>query len=114
MRKELREDVYNKYEGHCAYCGCKLQMKDMQVDHIIAKYHTKCKDIIETIETLNPSCRQCNFYKGTLSIEGFRMSLYNILQKSIQRPFQFKLGMKYGMVLMKEWDKKFYYEKFDK
>ena len=114
MKKELREKVFDKYDGHCAYCGCKLQMKDMQVDHIGSQYLTRLKGekVIETIETLNPSCRKCNFYKGTLSIERFRYSLANILQKSVQKPFQFKLALKYDMVSVKEWDKKFYYEKF--
>lgn len=116
MRKELREKVFDKYDGHCAYCGCELKMDDMQVDHIDSQYLTRLKnekviETIETIETLNPSCRQCNFYKGALSIERFRNSLANILQKSIQKPFQFRLGMKYGMVSVKEWDKKFFFEK---
>lgn len=30
----VREEVYSKYNGHCAYCGCRLEYKDMQVDHI--------------------------------------------------------------------------------
>ena len=87
----------------------------MQVDHIDSQYLTRLKNekVIETIETLNPSCRQCNFYKGTLSIERFRNSLANILQKSVQKPFQFKLALKYDMVSVKEWDKKFYYENGD-
>lgn len=114
MKKELRQEVFDKYEGHCAYCGCELKMDDMQVDHIDSQYLTRLKGekVIETIETLNPSCRQCNFYKGTLSIERFRNSLANILQKSVQKPFQFKLALKYDMVSVKEWNKKFYYEKF--
>lgn len=32
--KHIRQKVYEKYDGHCAYCGCKLEYKDMQVDHI--------------------------------------------------------------------------------
>lgn len=30
--KNIRKQVYEKYNGHCAYCGCKLDYKDMQVD----------------------------------------------------------------------------------
>lgn len=116
MRKELREKVFDKYDGHCAYCGCELKMDDMQVDHIDSQYLTRLKgeSVAETIDTLNPSCRQCNFYKGIETIEVFRRSLSNILQKSIQKPFQFRLGMKYGMISVKEWDKKFFFEKCDK
>ena len=37
ISKKTREIVYNKYNGHCAYCGCEIEMKDMQVDHIVPK-----------------------------------------------------------------------------
>lgn len=30
-----RKAVYAKYNGHCAYCGRKIEYKDMQVDHLI-------------------------------------------------------------------------------
>lgn len=33
--KKLRKQVYAKCNGHCAYCGCELEYKDMQVDHVI-------------------------------------------------------------------------------
>lgn len=32
--KQIRQKVYEKHNGHCAYCGCELEYKDMQVDHI--------------------------------------------------------------------------------
>ena len=32
--KSIREKVYNKCNGHCAYCGCELEYKNMQVDHV--------------------------------------------------------------------------------
>lgn len=35
ISKKVREDVYKKYEGHCAYCGRKIAYKDMQVDHFM-------------------------------------------------------------------------------
>ena len=28
ISKKTREIVYNKYNGHCAYCGCEIEMKD--------------------------------------------------------------------------------------
>ena len=30
--KNIREQVYRKCNGQCAYCGCELDYKDMQVD----------------------------------------------------------------------------------
>lgn len=35
ISKKVRRLVYAKYGGHCAYCGKKLEMKDMQVDHLV-------------------------------------------------------------------------------
>ena len=38
MRRKLtraeRETVYNKYGGHCAYCGCEIPFKGFNVDHL--------------------------------------------------------------------------------
>ena len=36
--KDVRIALYEKYNHRCAYCGCELKYKDMQVDHITAKY----------------------------------------------------------------------------
>lgn len=35
LTKDERMAVYKKTNGHCAYCGCELEYKDMQVDHVI-------------------------------------------------------------------------------
>lgn len=35
ISKKVRQLVYDKCGGHCAYCGKEIAYKDMQVDHII-------------------------------------------------------------------------------
>ena len=32
--KKIRLLVYEKCNHRCAYCGCELEYKDMQVDHV--------------------------------------------------------------------------------
>lgn len=66
--KKVRLEVYNMYNGHCAYCGCEIEYKELQVDHIHL-FYLDGKDIKENYR---PSYRMCNFYKSTFSIEGFR------------------------------------------
>lgn len=75
--KKIREQVYAKYNGHCAYCGCELKYKDMQVDHLDAVYRAEAegREASDSIDNFNPSCRMCNFYKGTSTIEEFRKKL---------------------------------------
>lgn len=38
ISKATRLAVYDKCNHRCAYCGCELEYKDMQVDHIEAVY----------------------------------------------------------------------------
>ena len=118
ISKKTREIVYNKYNGHCAYCGCEIEIKDMQVDHIVPKYRNnemwyKGKIGTDEISNLNPSCRMCNYYKGMSSIDIFRQKLKDTLMSNVQRPFDFRLAERYGMVKIEEWDGKFYYEKME-
>ena len=38
MEKKVRQSVFDKYGGRCAYCGCELDSK-WQVDHAISKLY---------------------------------------------------------------------------
>lgn len=38
ISKSTRLKVYEKYNGHCAYCGCELALKEMQVHNIQSVY----------------------------------------------------------------------------
>lgn len=113
--KKVREEVYKKYNGHCAYCGCELSYKDMQVDHVISvcynHFRHKLEDI-NTIDNLMPSCRQCNYYKMESTIEGFRKKLKTLMER-VKKPFIYRLAEKYDMVKESEWDGKFYFEKVE-
>ena len=30
-----RRDIYNRFDGHCAYCGKSIEFDDMTIDHIL-------------------------------------------------------------------------------
>lgn len=114
--KKIREQVYAKYNGHCAYCGCELEYKDMQVDHIEPVYWAEIGrfEPKETIDNYMPSCRACNFYKSTFSIEQFRNNLQEVLMRNVRRPFDYRLAVKYGLVIENVKPIKFYFEKEEK
>lgn len=72
-----RQHVYEKCNGRCAYCGCELDIKDMQIDHIQSLYwHNGSNEI----DNLLPACRSCNHYKGSSTLENFRKIL-NVCHK---------------------------------
>ena len=113
--KKTREIVLNKYGGKCAYCGCELTISTMQVDHIKSVYKSCLENGYvytqdDSFDNLNPSCRQCNLYKGTLDIEQFRNKIKTILYETCQNTFQAKLAKKLGMMKVVQFDK-FYFEK---
>ena len=113
ISKKLREKKKKKYNGHCAYCGCELEIKDMQVDHVLSVARAKwIKDELDlnNIDNLMPSCRSCNYYKDTCSIETFRKNLSTLMER-VRKQYIFRLAEKYGMVQEMNWDGKFYFEK---
>lgn len=121
MKQKIdRKAVYDKYKGHCAYCGEEIKYKNMQVDHIRSKHSYKFgkrnqipEYDVDDIRNLNPSCRMCNYYKHSFSLEGFRKEIM-FMQKRFLKIFIVRLAIKYGMLITKEWDGLFYFERIQK
>lgn len=107
LTKAERQKVYEKYDGHCAYCGCKLDIHEMQVDHIKSVW----QDGENTMENYNPSCRMCNFYKSTNSLEWFRRDIGEITARLKKRQFIYRMALQYGLVQETNYPVKFYFER---
>ncbi len=114
--KKTREEVYKKYDGHCAYCGKEIEIKEMQIDHMHPKAYGESyarmvgKVELESIENYMPSCRSCNHYKRALSFEGFRKQMLT-LNERIEKIYIIKVAINYGILKLKKFDGKFYFEK---
>lgn len=106
--KGIRIKVHQKYGGHCAYCGCELEYKDMQVDHVVSKYWY---DGADDISNYMPACRQCNFYKSSMTLEKFRERLQTLTDR-LKREFTYKLALKYGVIVERNEPITFYFEQF--
>lgn len=112
ITKAMRQLVYEKYNGHCAYCGCELDIKDMQVDHIESVYHAELagQQADDSLDNYNPACRACNFYKSTTTIENFRHNIQYRLIGKLRKDFNYKMLIKYGMIREDFKPVKFYFE----
>ncbi len=106
----IRKIVYEKYNGHCAYCGKAIKYKDMQVDHINSVY-MRGED--NDISNLAPACRSCNFYKGAMTVEGFRRQLGLIVER-LEKVFIYRLARDYGLISEDKKDIIFYFEEKEK
>ena len=135
MKKELRDKVYQKYKGHCGYCGEKIELKNMQVDHIIpkrsfvsfimfAKFHFDKQnrvpiwlkhlepEDIDHIDNLMPACRVCNNWKSANGIELFRSEIFEQVNRLNKYSSNYRMAKKYNLVQETTMPIVFYFEKF--
>jgi 5-methylcytosine-specific restriction endonuclease McrA len=120
-----REVVYNKYQGHCAYCGKEIKFKDMQVDHFHPKHLTgwirsprmvelyKLPAEINDISNKMPSCRRCNHYKRGHTIKGFRILMADI-HKRIEKIYINKVALDFGIMRLTPFNGELYYEYYER
>lgn len=121
--KKVRVKVHEKYNHRCAYCGCDIEYKDMQVDHIIphrnySRMHSGMihdgqliTDYgIDDIENLNPTCRVCNGWKSVWSVEEFRREIQLQIERLQRNSSGFRIALKYGLIKETNTVIKFYFE----
>lgn len=115
IAKAVRERVYQKYGGHCAYCGSSILYQNMQVDHYLPQckekfYLKRCKKDVHGEENLMPACRRCNHYKRARTVKQFR-ELLKTLHERVAAIYILKVAIDYGIAEIKPFDGKFYFEK---
>ena len=106
MKTEYRWRIYNKYKGHCAYCGREIKYSEMQVDHLYPKRSIR----LESMDNHMPSCRRCNHYKRGHKLEVFR-DMINTIHERIMNTYIAKVAADYGILQFNQWDGKFYFER---
>ena len=127
LTKKQRAELYNKYDGKCAYCGCELPTR-WHADHIVAvkrefefikkgsTYISQSTGILEkphldVFENMNPSCPECNHYKSSMPLESFRCELSKQVERAEKSSKNFKFALKYGQVKLTPTPITFYFEK---
>lgn len=117
LSPKVREAVYYKYNGHCAYCGKALTPKEFQVDHLIPvqreRFGKYTEEQLERFENYMPSCRRCNHYKRAHSLEVFRNMIEEIPQKLFRDNYIYKVGLDYGLVTEHPKKIRFYFEQIE-
>ena len=109
ITKAERLQVFNKYGGYCAYCGKKIEYKDMQVDHMVPLRLGGADDV----KNYMPACRRCNHYKRGSSLEVFREMVEKIPEKLQRDSYIFRVGVDYGFFESWERDVTFYFESYE-
>ena len=122
--RSQRELVYNKYCGRCAYCGCDISIRQMQIDHIFPKAKSHWLDSprmmeccpqmlnkdINCLENLNPACRACNNRKHSLLLEDFRGEIAMQIERLHKYSPQYRMALRYGLISENRKPVVFYFE----
>jgi len=110
MRKKLnpsrRQRIYDKTQGRCAYCGCKLKYKEMTVDHIRPLANGGADDESNLI----PACRSCNHRKGTSGLESFRAQVERFPAVLARDSVTYRNAVRFGLVIPNPRHVTFYFE----
>jgi hypothetical protein len=141
MKKEIRQKVYEKYKGLCAYTGKPLDDK-WQVDHMTSKVKhsyitfSRCKNYdhiaeelkkVDHIDNLVPAISIVNHYKRGYDVEDFRhyMSYFHkrlaklpknpVVERSINRKkYMLMIAELFDITPVKPFSGEFYFEKLMK
>ena len=126
INKKIRIKVWQKYNGHCAYCGKEIAYKEMQVDH---KHPKNLNSVLATgrnldgtlimpnpdrFENLMPSCRRCNHYKRGHELNYYRGMIDTIHERIRASNYIIKVAEDYGLMEFKEFGGLFYFETITK
>lgn len=109
LNQKQREFIYNKTNGHCAYCGCELEYKDMQADHV----EPFILGGSDELDNFLPSCRSCNHYKSTLGLEDFRIWMHTLPDRMLRDSVNFRNLHRFGIISIDRSPVKFYFERMN-
>ena len=127
MTKKDRQTIFEKFGGHCAYCGCILQ-KGWHADHIKPirrkfKYDRSKQKLVHTGECRHPkrecadnyfpACASCNINKHSMSIEDFRKLVSGFITSLNRDSVQYRVAKRYGLLEEIEKPVVFYFETYD-
>ena len=114
IKKNIRELVHKKYNCKCGYCGISIEYKEMQVDHIIPQNefiahitnqwripeflkHLTVSDM-NHFDNLMPSCRVCNKWKSTFTIDQFKKEVFEQVKRLNDYSTNYRMAKKYDLV----------------
>lgn len=118
MTKLQRQLIFDKYSGHCAYCGCELK-PGWHVDHLKPiRRHTRkegCRHPKrDCMDNCMPACASCNINKHSMNIEDFRKLVGGFITSLNRDSTQYKIAKRYGFVVEIEKPVVFYFEEIEK
>jgi uncharacterized protein (TIGR02646 family) len=107
-----RRTIWSKYNGHCAYCGCEIDLKKFQIDHFVPKSNAyKYEGNINGESNLMPSCAKCNNHKIGMAIELWRHEIARQADIALRSSTAMQRALKWGLIKITPQAIVFYFER---
>lgn len=122
-KQRLRWDIFKKYNGRCAYCGCEIDFYNFHIDHITPKRRGDSISYCEKygiekgkdcIDNYNPSCASCNLSKSVFTLEVWRSEIFKKIERLSKYNTSFNLLHRFGVIKIVNKPVVFYFEKNNK
>lgn len=112
IKKSERLLTYQKFNGHCAYCGCEIKYEEMEVDHFVSHMSNMGED---NIDNYMPACHDCNHVKVDYTISQFKHAIQHCgeIHRARKKPIMAisdRIAIKYGLT-EQDHEITFFYEK---
>lgn len=101
-----RARIHAKFGGRCAYCGQPIEIKGMQVDHVLPRF----KGGGNEDENLMPACASCNNWKHSFTLEEFRGELEAQVERLERYSASYRIAKRFGLVTPRVGKVKFHFE----
>lgn len=116
----VRDIVFKKYNGRCAYCGCELNKSNFNVDHIMPRMRGFSNDELvkygrergkDHLQNYNPCCSSCNSSKSNYTLEKWRSEISKKFDRIKRDCSSYNLLFRMGFITEHSGDIKFYFER---
>ncbi len=110
-----RKLIHQKFGGRCAYCGRKITIKQMQVDHFWPQFLSHFQPDLDKDreENLMPSCAKYNNHKHGMRPEIWRKELELQISR-LKKNAQFDRALRFGQLEITERPVVFYFETLER
>lgn len=112
LTKKQRAELFLRFKGCCAYCGCSLEGKRWHADHvdpvIRQSRYVKGKGFVQTGKLYRPqndhkgnfmpACAPCNISKADLDLESWRQVLHDMVRVLKDNYPTFRHALRFGLV----------------
>ena len=124
-KKEQRQQIHDKFNGRCAYCGIELNGK-FHIDHVISQeFFTSCiknkykvpkfldhltEHDVNHLDNLFPACQKCNNKKTANPLESFRLDLQESTKRLRNYAPNYGFALRFGLIEETNKPVTFYFE----